>query len=64
MCTESQARSLMTRHHQLIKNRQRSLLNRAGAEVGIEPDNYCRNIQGKPHSSFRDSYDRSGSSMS
>lgn len=64
MCTESQARSLMTRHHQLIKNRQRSLLNRAATEVGIEPDNYWSNIQGKPHPSFRDSYDRSGSSMS
>jgi hypothetical protein len=64
MCTESQARSLMTRHHQLIKNRQRSMLNRAATEVGVEADGYWSNIQGKPHSSFRDSYDRSGSTMS
>ncbi|NEP45832.1 MAG: hypothetical protein F6K35_44160 [Okeania sp. SIO2H7] len=64
MCTESQARSLMTRHHHQVKNRQRSMLNRSATEVGIEPDNYWSNIQGKPHSSFRESYDRSNSSMS
>lgn len=64
MRTESQARSLMTRHHQQVKNRQQSMLGRAGAEVGIEPDNYWSQVQGKPKSSFRQTYDRSGASMS
>ncbi len=64
MDVKNQARALMMRHHNAIKNRQQSMLNRAGAEVGIEPDNYWSSIQGKPHSSFRESYDRSSSSMS
>ena len=64
MDIKNQARALMMRHHNTIKNRQQSMLNRAGAEVGIEPDNYWTHIQGKPNSSFRESYDRSGGSMS
>jgi hypothetical protein len=64
MDVKNQARALMMRHHNTIKNRQQSMLNRAGAEVGIEPDNYWDSIQGKPHPSFSESYDRSGSSMS
>jgi hypothetical protein len=64
MDVKNQARALMMRHHNTIKNRQQSMLNRSGAEVGIEPDNYWGQIQGKPHPSFRDSYDRSGSTMS
>jgi hypothetical protein len=64
MDIKNQARALMMRHHNTIKNRQQSMLNRAGAEVGIEPDNYWTHIQGKPNSSSADSYDRSGGSMS
>lgn len=64
MGTESQARSLMTRHHHLVKNRQRSMLNRSAAEVGVEADEYWTQIQGKPCSEFRNNYDRSGASMS
>ncbi|VXD14013.1 conserved hypothetical protein [Planktothrix serta PCC 8927] len=63
MNTQDQARSLMMRHHQLIKNRQQSLLNRVGDEVGIEPGDYRTTIQGKPTASVTN-YDRSGSSMS
>ncbi|MFM6192257.1 MAG: hypothetical protein ACKPEN_17965 [Planktothrix sp.] len=63
MDTQDQARSLMMRHHQMIKNRQQSLLNRVADEVGIEPGDYRTTIQGKPTESAT-SYDRSGSSMS
>ena len=64
MCVENQARLLMMGHHNLVKNRQQSMLNRVATEVGVETDNYWSNIQGKPQSSFRISYDRSGASMS
>ena len=66
MSTQDQARALMMRHHHCIKNRQQSMLGRTAAEVGIEIDNvdYWDRIQGKPHSSFRNSYDRSHASLS
>ncbi len=65
MSTQQQARALMMRHHQMVKNRQQSMLGRAAAEIGVDVDrNYWSNIQGKPQSSFRDSYDRSGASLS
>ena len=55
----------MTRHHQMIKNRQQSMLNRAAAEISVEvEDNYWTTIQGKPQSSFRATYDRSHVSLS
>lgn len=38
MKTQQQARALMMRHHQSIKNRQLSLLNRAATEIGMEPE--------------------------
>lgn len=65
MCQE-QARALMTRHHHLIKRRQQSLLGRVAAEVGLpaEAANYWNHIQGKPHPSFRVSYDRSHAALS
>jgi hypothetical protein len=65
MSTQQQARALMMRHHQTIKNRQQSLLERAAAEIGVDVDHkYWSNIQGKPHSSFRATYDRSAASLS
>lgn len=64
MCVENQARALMMHHHNVVKNRQQSMLNRAAAEVGVEADDYWSNIQGKPLPNFRASYDRSGASMS
>ena len=64
MCAENQARALMMRHHNLIKNRQQSLLKRAATEVGVEADNYWGNIQGKPYPSYVTTYDRSHASMS
>ena len=66
MSTQEQARALMMRHHHLIKNRQQSMLGRAAAEIGLELDTeeYWNHIQGKPHPSFRASYDRSNASLS
>ncbi len=64
MCVENQARALMMRHHNLIKNRQQSMLNRTATEVGVKADDYWGNIQGKPYSSFVTTYDRSHASMS
>lgn len=66
MSAEQQARALMMRHHKMIKNRQQSMLGRAASEIGMDVDNvqYWGHIQGKPNPSFRDSYDRSGVSLS
>ncbi|MEL7034171.1 MAG: hypothetical protein AAFO04_00910 [Cyanobacteria bacterium J06592_8] len=64
MKTEEQARTLMTRHHHLIKNRQQSMFNRVATEVGIDAGNYWNHIQGKPHPTFSQSYDRSHASLS
>ncbi|ELR96552.1 hypothetical protein [Gloeocapsa sp. PCC 73106] len=66
MSTESQARALMMRHHHSIKNRQQSLLNRTAAEIGLDvtDSDYWSNIQSKPHSSFRQTYDRSNAALS
>lgn len=65
MSTQDQARALMMRHHQMIKNRQQSMLSRAAAEVGLEADaEYQSRIQGKFPGSFTADYDRSSSSPS
>ncbi|MGE5657187.1 MAG: hypothetical protein ACM37W_11300 [Actinomycetota bacterium] len=64
MSTEQQARALMMRHHQMVKNRQQSLLNRAAAEVGLEESGYWGHIQGKPQSNSEMTYDRSHAAMS
>ncbi|MBR8826687.1 MAG: hypothetical protein DSM107014_02085 [Gomphosphaeria aponina SAG 52.96 = DSM 107014] len=66
MNTENQARALMMRHNHAIKNRQATMLNRAAAEIGLDIDGseYSGKIQGKAHSSFRTSYDRSNASLS
>ncbi|EAW34940.1 MULTISPECIES: hypothetical protein [Lyngbya] len=64
MGTQDQARSLMMRHHMMVKNRQQAMLNRVADEVGIEVGDYHSTIQGKPTESFRSSYDRSHASMS
>ena len=66
MSAQEQARALMMRHHHMIKNRQQSMLSRAASEVGMstEDANFWNHIQGKPHPSFRASYDRSHASLS
>jgi hypothetical protein len=66
MDTQEQARSLMMRHHQFVKNRQQSMLGRANAEIGLDVDSatHWEGVQGKPSSSARVSYDRSRASLS
>ncbi|HIK09439.1 MAG TPA: hypothetical protein IGS52_04105 [Oscillatoriaceae cyanobacterium M33_DOE_052] len=64
MSANEQARSLMMRHHHMVKNRQQSMLARSAAEVGVDPADYWTNIQGKPRSEFLGSYDRSNATMS
>ncbi len=65
MNTQQQARALMMRHHQLIKNRQQSMLGRTAKSIGLEVDaEYWGNIQGKPYANAADSYDRSHASLS
>lgn len=65
MSTQQQARALMLRHHQFVKNRQQSMLSRAAAEIGVEVEkDFWTTVQGKPQSSFRTSYDRSNASLS
>lgn len=65
MSAEQKARALMNSHHHKIKHRQQSMLNRAASEIGVDVDNqYWTNIQGKPHSNFRKTYDRSNVALS
>lgn len=65
MSTQQQARALMIRHHQMIKNRQQSMLERTASEIGVEVEpEYWTTIQGKPQSSFRATYDRSHAALS
>lgn len=65
MSTQQQARALMMRHHQVIKNRQQSLLSRAAAEIGLEVENdYWTTIQGKPSHNGQNSYNRSRAALS
>jgi hypothetical protein len=65
MSTQEQARALMMRHHQMVKNRQQSMLNRAAAEVGLDADpEYQSRIQGAFPGGFQADYDRSNASLS
>ncbi len=66
MSTQEKARALMMRHYQLIKNRQQSMLGRAGEELGLpgEVSNYWNPVQGKIDPTVRITYDRSNAAMS
>lgn len=65
MSVNDQARALMMRHHQVVKNRQQSMLSRSNVEIGMSGDvEYWSNIQGKLSSDASRSYGRSGSSLS
>jgi hypothetical protein len=66
MSTQDQARALMMRHHQMIKNREQCMLSRATADMGIPGETaiFWNHIQGKPHPSFRATYDRSHAGLS
>lgn len=66
MSTQEQARALMMRHYNLVRNRQLSMLERVGEEVGLkgEVSQYWQPIQGKIDPSNRELCDRSHASMS
>ena len=66
MSIQKQARALMSRHHQIIRNREQAMLMRTVGEVGLDVDvrQYHSHIQGKTPSSFGKSYDRGLSAMS
>jgi len=59
MAAEQQARALMMRHHRFVKKRQQAMLGRTASEIGMDATRYWNHIQGKPHPTFRKSYDRS-----
>lgn len=66
MSVQQKARALMSRHHQLIRNREQSMLLRSGGEIGLEFDvtSYHSQIQGMTPNNFSESYDRSRTAMS
>ncbi|MGV2829361.1 hypothetical protein [Myxosarcina sp. GI1(2024)] len=65
MSIQTQARSLLMRHHKLVMNRERSMLARAAADIGVDVDpNYHNHIQGKTINDFGTVYDRSNAAMS
>jgi hypothetical protein len=66
MSIETQARALMSRHHNWIRNREQSMLLRTVAEIGadVEVANYHSHIQGKTPAGFSRAYDRDRVAMS
>lgn len=65
MTIKTQARSLLMRHHQSVMNRERAMLMRTAAEIGVDVDpKYHIHIQGKTLNDFSDVYDRSRAAMS
>ncbi len=63
---QTQARALMRRHHQMIEKRERSMLSRVVAEMGLDVDvtQYHNHIQGQTIHNFWTTYDRSHAAMS
>jgi hypothetical protein len=66
MSIQTKARDLMSRHHQMIKNREQSMLLRSLAELGLDIDmaRYHSHIQGKTPNNFSTGYDRAHVTMS
>jgi hypothetical protein len=66
MSMQTNARALLNRHHQMIKNREQSMLLRAVEEMGLDVDVtlYHSHIQGKTPSNFNQAYDRARVTMS
>lgn len=66
MSIQQKARALMSRHHNLIRNREQSMLLRTGIGVGLEADvtRYHSHVRGMTANKFGRSYDRSSAAMS
>ena len=65
MSINTRARSLMMRHHQSVMNREKSMLMRSAAEIGVDIDpKFHIQIRGKTPNNLSDAYDRSSAAMS
>jgi hypothetical protein len=66
MSVQQQARALMSRHYQLIRNREQSMLLRTVAEIGVDVDvtRYHSHVQGVTPNNFGQNYERSHTTMS
>lgn len=65
MSIQTKARSLLMQHHKLVMNRERSMLARTAAEIGVDIDpKFHSHIQGKTINDFGVIYDRSHAAMS
>jgi uncharacterized membrane protein len=66
MSIQEDARSMVVRQHQQIKNRQQSMLMRAAQEFGLsaEISHYWNPTQGKIDSAMRSIYSSSNIAMS
>lgn len=65
MSIQVKSRSLMMRHHRNVINRERAMLARTAAEVGVDIDpKFHSHIQGKAINDFARLYDRSTVAMS
>jgi hypothetical protein len=63
MNTQDQARALMIRHKQMIRNRENCVLTRAAAEIGMPSEQIHDVNAGKSHPD-RPTYDRSSVGLS
>lgn len=64
MNTQQQARALMMRHHQVVRNRQQTMLSRSASEIGLEEvGEHWTGAQGKLSNAAL-GYDRSPATMS
>jgi hypothetical protein len=66
MSIQTKAHALLCNHHQMIKNREPSMLLRTVEEMGLDVDvtRYHSYIQGKTPSNFSQAYDRARVTMS
>jgi hypothetical protein len=66
LSVSDRARSLMMKHHRIVKQRQQAMLSRLDAEIGLVNGDarHWNHIQGKIHPSFWDTYDRSHTALS
>ena len=65
MSIQNQSRFLLMRRHKNVINREKSMLARTAAQIGvnIDPD-FHTHIQGKTTNDLSNVYDRSGAAMS
>ncbi len=65
MSIKARVRSLFLRHHTRVVNREKSMLARTAAEIGVDVNpQYHSQIQGKTVNNFANIYDRSHAAMS